>query len=543
MPDYNFKNNLKSTLQAKLWSDATSIYCNHVVESEDADTRRNAWPAFPFTLTIVDTVNDHIEIIKCTSLASNSSDAIVFHCDRAQESTTAQTFEIATTRVEHRLTSEALNSITNAVSPATTTARGIGKVATLADMGPDAVIENGPAFLAAGSEAVTTTPTPNTIMCRDEAGRVRVEDPVHDKDVVNKVYVDSVINIGSNGAYGLKWNQEIDVYQKLGATNRTQIQKNMKRCVLNSDGTVNYYLDPFNSALKADGTTAILTGADGNIMVEVPKFWYKHELNGNEHQWWVSPTSLAGYNVHPWFLEGGVEHDFRYYRAYTCINQGSVLRSVSGVTPTRNQTRNTFRAQARANGAGWNLCSWNAVNAIQILFLTEYCTLNSQSVLGSGNDTGEDYGITTGQSNVIGKASSGPLNNNTWMSYRGIENFYADCWEFVDGINVQNYKVFLNQNPDTFADDMFTGDYEDSGVTVPAASANYVKKISGNFLPTALGGSSSTYVTDGFWSNTGNKIALFGGGAGYGAISGAFCLLVDNAASDVSVSVGAGLSR
>ena len=113
MPDYNFKNNLKSTLQSKLWNDATSIYCNHVVESEDADTRRNAWPAFPFTLTIVDTANDHIEIIKCTSLANNSSDAIVFHCDRAQESTTAQTFEIATTNVEHRLTAEALNTITS----------------------------------------------------------------------------------------------------------------------------------------------------------------------------------------------------------------------------------------------------------------------------------------------------------------------------------------------------------------------------------------------------------------------------------------------
>lgn len=34
--------------------------------------------------------------------------------------------------------------------PATTTSRGIGRVATLADMEPDAVVENGPAFLAAG---------------------------------------------------------------------------------------------------------------------------------------------------------------------------------------------------------------------------------------------------------------------------------------------------------------------------------------------------------------------------------------------------------
>ena len=171
MPDYNFKNNLKSTLQSKLWSDATSIYCNHVVESEDADTRRNAWPAFPFTLTIVDTANAHIEIIKCTSLANNSSDAIVFHCDRAQESTTAQTFEIAT-RVEHRLTSEALNSITNAVSPATTTARGIGRVATLADMEPGAVVENGPAFLAAGTFQFTTTPTAHAVPQANANGKL-----------------------------------------------------------------------------------------------------------------------------------------------------------------------------------------------------------------------------------------------------------------------------------------------------------------------------------------------------------------------------------
>jgi hypothetical protein len=120
MPDYNFKNNLKSTLQSKLWSDATSIYCNHVVESEDAETRRSAWPAFPFTLTLVDTANDNIEVIKCTGLADNANNFIAFACDRAQENTTAQTFEIATTSVEHRLTSGALNSIVNDISTANT---------------------------------------------------------------------------------------------------------------------------------------------------------------------------------------------------------------------------------------------------------------------------------------------------------------------------------------------------------------------------------------------------------------------------------------
>ena len=367
-----------------------------------------------------------------------------------------------------------------------------------------------------------------------------------------KPQVDAFINdinaeLGSMvvlGAYGLRWNQETDVYEALGSVNRRQIQGNMKRCVLNDDGTVNYYLNPTNSIQKEQGGSAVLTGADGNVMVEVPKFWYKHTLVGDTHEWWVSNTPLEGYSVHPWFLEGGVERPFRYYRAYIPTNVGGKLRSISGSTPTRNQTRSTFRTQARANGTGWELCSWNAVNAIQILFLTEYCTFNTQAVLGTGNDTGSDYGITTGQSNSIGNGSSGTTNNNTWMSYRGIENWYGDVWESIDGINVQNYKVFLNQNPATFADDVFTGDYVYSGVTIPTGMVtSYIKKISGNFIPTAVGGSSSTFITDRGLSNTGNRIMFFGGDAGGGLFCGGFAFGANALAGIVDSGIGAGLSR
>ena len=349
------------------------------------------------------------------------------------------------------------------------------------------------------------------------------------------------------GEYGLRWNQETDVYEALGSVNRRQIQGNMKRCVLKDDGTVNYYLNPTNSILKANSTLAVLTGADGNVMVEVPKFWYKHTLVGDTHEWWVSNTPLGGYSVHPWFLEGGAERPFRYYRAYEPTVVAGKLRSISGSTPTRTQTRSTFRTQARANGTGWGLCSWNALNAIQILFLTEYCTFNTQAVLGRGNDTGGDSGITTGQSNNIGNASSGSTNNDMWMSYRGIENWYADCWEFIDGINIQNYKVFLNQNPTTFADDVFTGDYVYSGATLPAMSNSYIKKISGNFLPTAVGGSSSTFVTDSGWSSpTGAAVLCCGSahtGLTYGRESGGFLFNAHISAEVIDISVSAGLSR
>ena len=183
------------------------------------------------------------------------------------------------------------------------------------------------------------------------------------------------------------------------------------------------------------------------------------------------------------------------------------------------------------------------MNAIQILFLTEYCTFNTQAVLGRGNDTGGDFGITTGQSNSIGNASSGATNNDMWMSYRGIENWYVDCWEFIDGLNIQNYKVFLNQNPATFADDVFTGDYVDSGVTLPAMSASYIKKITGNFLPTAVGGSSSTFVTDGGWSSSAGTLVFFGAAAVDWLVAGGFTFGSNATAEFALISVSAGLSR
>lgn len=57
-----------------------------------------------------------------------------------------------------------------ASTPATTTARGIGRVATLAEALPGSTITNGPAFLDAGTFKVATTPTPNAVPQANDAG-------------------------------------------------------------------------------------------------------------------------------------------------------------------------------------------------------------------------------------------------------------------------------------------------------------------------------------------------------------------------------------
>jgi hypothetical protein len=48
-------------------------------------------------------------------------------------------------------------------------------------------------------------------------------------------------------------------------------------------------------------------------------------------------------------------------------------------------SRTNFRTLASNRGAGWMLGDFWLVNAIQMLFLVEYQTFNSQAVLGTGN--------------------------------------------------------------------------------------------------------------------------------------------------------------
>ena len=352
-------------------------------------------------------------------------------------------------------------------------------------------------------------------------------------------------------AYGLTWNNTADTYTRTGitisnfSTDGNSVQRLMRRCVLNANGTVNYYLSATDSTKREDGVTASdLTGASGNVMVEIPKFYCKYDNTANAKNMSISLTPETGYVVHPAFVKNGVEVPYRYYRAYKGSVSGTKLISRSGVAAASSETIAAFRTKAKANGTGWGLVDWNLLFAVQTLLFIEIGTFNSQAVLGNGNDTGSDYGMTTGGSNSIGNASSPSTNDDTWMSYRGIENFYADIFEWIDGINFSERLVYTSNTQSTFASDVFTGAYTSTGVTLP--SSGYIKDMSFSikgFIPTnSTGGSNSTYVTDYVSSNPGARVAAFGGYAGAGLKCGAASLYAAYDSSSAGANVGAGIS-
>lgn len=414
------------------------------------------------------------------------------------------------------------------------------------------------------------------ITAEDGAGsNVAITLPKEGGVIASEAYVDNEILQATStevyaGPYGLNWNETDDVYFRTGSTNYKAIQSLMRRCVVNDDGTVNYYLHPHNSNYKADGTAADLTGASGNVMVEVPKFYYKYNYNTvggvvvHEHS--ISLTQLDGYTVHDAFVRGGVEKANRYYPAYLGYSTGSKLLSRSGVYPTVNQTRAQFRTLARANGAGWEQIDFLLYEAITLLMVIEYGTMNIQSALGQGRTAltggtwvngsliginGLSNGVGNGTANVTyaGSADDAAA-DGSFMTYRGCENFFGNVWRFVDGINCNgsNSKlVYLNMNPATYADSVITGDYVSIGVT-SAAAGGYARKLGNTrkgFIPTDItGGTSANGTTDYYYtSTTVDTLALVGGSANNGLTAGPLYLNVNNAPSLSNVHVCAGVSR
>ena len=433
-------------------------------------------------------------------------------------------------------------------------------VLTTADIGGlDAALASGGGgftYMEASNPLVTTnaslndlwfnTTTMELFICRDATTNE------NEWEGNNGTNIAPIPQTQASQAYGVEWNQTTDTYTRtglaVGTANSTSyagsLQTGMRRCVLNANGTVNYYLHPTDSTKKADGSAAVIDGTAGNVMVEIPKFYYKYEYAAPVHKWSISPVQEVGYMIHPAFVRGGVEKNYRYYCAYEGYNNGGTLKSISGVLPTASQTIATFRTQAQANGTGWSLIDWNLLYAVQMLFLTEYADFDTQAMIGNGNDTGSDYKITTGQSNAIGNASSPATNDDMWMSYRGIENWYASMQKIIDGVNVSERVVYVNSNPATFASDVFTGDYISTGASFSAANG-YVSGLNNSskgFIANAATGTDSTYIPDLAFSNTGARAVIFGGNANGGLQFGGFHVSSNYAASYSAAFIGSGVA-
>ena len=462
--------------------------------------------------------------------------------------------------------------------------------------------------------------------------------------------------------FGVAWDENADTYARTGYLTGVAVGSSpgnallpihamMKRCVINNAGVVQYYLNEADSTKKRDGSASVLTGADGQVMVEIPAFYYKYSYSGTIHTWEISQTPLSGYTLHPAFIKNkivpnryigayeGVLYDTSaaiytdgfYQTAVSCVfanadssltiasrsgvfskltvgnkivisgtaanngtktvaslvsatkitiaeavtngtdaatviqteknwaAAGDVLASVSGKAPINYGTRANFRAVALNRGTEWRQQDYDLISAIQLLYLVEYASFYSQSVIGAGlTDWASatwlaysDYnpinntGLSNAKGNTTFNLSNGDGVVGSYMTYRGIENWYGHLWKWVDGINFDtNIKPYVT-NTQPFADDTATN-YTALNVTLPASGwQNNLQQQSRGFLPISVGapGSATAKITDYLWTSGGGwRVVALGGDAYAGAYAGAFCLTAASASSALDRNFGGRLA-
>lgn len=112
--------------------------------------------------------------------------------------------------------------------------------------------------------------------------------------------------------------------------------------------------------------------------------------------------------------------------------------------------------------------------------------------------------------------------------YRGIENIFGNVFNWIDGLNIQEYQAYICRNPEEYISDKFEAPYNKLGYVNCNERDMYIKKLGFDeknpdiALPIEIGGGagSSSGMCDFYTSSEGNRVALVGGTFGNGAYAG-----------------------
>lgn len=367
--------------------------------------------------------------------------------------------------------------------------------------------------------------------------------------------------------FGIKYTQSSDVMVRTGKSfglvanagasandfNNCMPWAGMRRCNLADDGiTVNAYYGEVGY---------VEDGSNGQCMVEVPAFWYRVIYNKyDEVEWFISPTNVKGTKLHPWFYdELGDPVSKKYISTYEgslydvsasqykladeqvadfTATTGDKLCSVANAKPCSGLTQDLnivkSRVLARNRGEKWQQLYFNGVSAVQMLFVVEYASFNTQLKIGLGVVAKTDDGSTnmannTGATTTLGNISGRQVGTDglTSVSYRGVENLWGNIWAWVDGLNIRNGFMYKATRNSSFVSDIISENYTLAGELAHSygyASDPLLSRVfESGFMPTNIIGSSSTKFCDYYYQNSvGTFVAQLGGRWADGASAGAF---------------------
>lgn len=378
----------------------------------------------------------------------------------------------------------------------------------------------------------------------------------------NRIATDN--NLEDTLAYWYENNENASSTTCLTGGNRNVIESlrsKFKRCIAKpygDDAALISYCNEENSANWPDGSGIdIVFARKENRMVHFPKYYHKTvERSPGIWRTYISEQQIdSDYIEEPEMLLGTFE-------AYT--NTDGTLLSAWGVTSTASQTMATFVSQAKSNGPLWGIGDYRSHATIARMFCAYYKTTNistsNSAIPCSGGTKRYNYGITGATitlGNRDGKKATTSDTSYYSTNFLGLEDCYYSKWEFVQGINILKGK-YVVYDGGSFPDKDVT-ELEAAGATNirvvgyepnPAATEAYngwAKAVAqgkyGDVVPTAHGGSETTYYSDYSWFDpTGNRIFLRSGSSAHGSRCGVFLATATNASSGSWTHFGARLA-
>lgn len=369
------------------------------------------------------------------------------------------------------------------------------------------------------------------------------------------------------------------------------VQSRMKGCLLDDSGQVVEYLNP------KDWTGNTRDGSRGQVMVEIPMHYRKCETDGTKRRVRLSELPLPGYHQVPKMyvsayeasvqrstkmLASVVNDSVDYRGGNNDASYDGTYRSLLG-RPATDLSRTDFRAYARKRKpetAEWNCMTYEMQKTLYWFFCVEYATLNSQAAynaelsadgyrqggLGAGVTDWSSVQWSTfnsfnpfvpcGHTDTLGNRTGvvaytaydengDEYKTSNVNRYRGVENPFGHIWQWADGINVRISptdkgggdglsKVFVCSDSELFKDNGYDG-YRHVGNE--ARIYGYVKEIIGGeygeIMPAAVGGGSTTFFCDYYYSDIPTTETLHGVMFGGYALDGAHAGFAFARSSDV----------
>ena len=144
---------------------------------------------------------------------------------------------------------------------------------------------------------------------------------------------------------------------------------------------INGEKNDFDNAFPWKGIKTV-KDENGDYFRRVPKFYERINYKpGKLLEYSITSVPKKGYHVAPAFINGDEELDFVDIAKYEAsIDKDGHLRSLPGVMPeTAGHTLDQYRELAAADGN--QLFNWRENQALQSLFVVEFATLDSQSIM------------------------------------------------------------------------------------------------------------------------------------------------------------------